>query len=625
MDKILQRFANPYLPDTVDRVGRQPLRKLSRSERLIGPAAELAERGVRPRHLLATVEAALSFDVPEDPESVELQQLLRTLTAAEATERITGLQPADPLYADVLAVLDAAATAGASDARPAGGPMAEPRRQAARRADQRRRRAGHEPGRPGGGPHRAQPRRGDLRRLRGLAGARRGRRPHPPGDLGRRQRHPEPRRHRDRHRPLGGVPRARGPAPGRPAPPAAGHRPAGRDRRRRQPVRGGPAPPGMAVAALRAAGRRHDRPGDRRAPPGADDRRPGRVDRQRHARHRHDHRGRLGAAPHRRGRRRDRLHRGEPSAQLRGRGDGPALWLPGADGRHRRARRLRADPRVAAGAGLGAGAVRDHQERPRGRPAPQHRHRRRGRPRLRQPADHQRVRAPAARGAAGRGRPADHSRARPARRRAQRLRPVDELHPRARGRRGGPGRHAAERPAADRAPGQPGGQGAPDGVRRPDTRAGRADRGQRPRHRADDARRRLHRDDPRLPLHLPGAAQRRDEAPCRPDRPAQRRRARTGHERRRRGRGPARTGPRLHHARDQRQLPRPDGRGRAGAAVGRRRGLERPRGRRAGDQPACSDRQGPRRHRPRPGGPARERVADHRRLGRVRGGAHHGP
>jgi mannitol-1-phosphate 5-dehydrogenase len=105
VDKILQRFANPYLPDTVDRVGRQPLRKLSRSERLIGPAAELADRGVRPQHLLATVEAALSFDVPDDPESVELQQLLKTLPAEAATERICGLTPADPLYADVVAVM----------------------------------------------------------------------------------------------------------------------------------------------------------------------------------------------------------------------------------------------------------------------------------------------------------------------------------------------------------------------------------------------------------------------------------------------------------------------------------------------------------------------------------------
>ena len=52
------------------------------------------------------MEAALSFDVPEDPESVELQQLLKTLPAPAATERITGLQPADPLYADVLAVME---------------------------------------------------------------------------------------------------------------------------------------------------------------------------------------------------------------------------------------------------------------------------------------------------------------------------------------------------------------------------------------------------------------------------------------------------------------------------------------------------------------------------------------
>jgi len=106
VNKILHRFANPYLPDTVDRVGRQPLRKLSRSERLIGPAAELAESGIRPQHLLATVEAALSFHVPDDPESAELQKLLNTVSATEATERITGLTPADPLYGDVLAVLE---------------------------------------------------------------------------------------------------------------------------------------------------------------------------------------------------------------------------------------------------------------------------------------------------------------------------------------------------------------------------------------------------------------------------------------------------------------------------------------------------------------------------------------
>jgi len=105
VDKILTRFANPHLPDTTERVGRQPLRKLSRHERLIGPAAELVERGITPRPLLATVDAALRFDVPEDPESVQLQQLLRSLTPDEATQRITGLTPDDPLYGAVRDVI----------------------------------------------------------------------------------------------------------------------------------------------------------------------------------------------------------------------------------------------------------------------------------------------------------------------------------------------------------------------------------------------------------------------------------------------------------------------------------------------------------------------------------------
>src|SRR5699024_8409180 len=40
--KVLGRFANTALPDPVERVGRGPLRKLSREDRIIGPAAALA-------------------------------------------------------------------------------------------------------------------------------------------------------------------------------------------------------------------------------------------------------------------------------------------------------------------------------------------------------------------------------------------------------------------------------------------------------------------------------------------------------------------------------------------------------------------------------------------------------
>jgi mannitol-1-phosphate 5-dehydrogenase len=102
LEKILTRFENPYLPDTVDRVGRQPLRKMSRHERLIGPAAELAERGQQPEFLVKTVGAALRFDVPADPESVELAEILATHTPDAATTRITGLEPGHPLYDDLV-------------------------------------------------------------------------------------------------------------------------------------------------------------------------------------------------------------------------------------------------------------------------------------------------------------------------------------------------------------------------------------------------------------------------------------------------------------------------------------------------------------------------------------------
>ena len=78
-ETIIGRFRNPQLPDTVWRVGRQPLRKLSRHERFIGPAAEAAE----------------------------MQRMLRELDADAFTQRVTGLEPQHPLYAPVAAAVAA--------------------------------------------------------------------------------------------------------------------------------------------------------------------------------------------------------------------------------------------------------------------------------------------------------------------------------------------------------------------------------------------------------------------------------------------------------------------------------------------------------------------------------------
>ncbi|KAA0959436.1 mannitol-1-phosphate 5-dehydrogenase [Microbacterium sp. ANT_H45B] len=95
---ILERFRNPALVDTVQRVGRQPLRKISRNERFIGPAAMAAERGLSTTALVGAVTAALEFDESDDEQAVELQQLLRTEDAAAFTTRTTGLAPEHPLF-----------------------------------------------------------------------------------------------------------------------------------------------------------------------------------------------------------------------------------------------------------------------------------------------------------------------------------------------------------------------------------------------------------------------------------------------------------------------------------------------------------------------------------------------
>ncbi|MBN9196155.1 MAG: mannitol-1-phosphate 5-dehydrogenase [Microbacterium sp.] len=104
---ILKRFRNPALPDTVWRVGRQPLRKLSRHERFVGPAAEAAERGLPVAQLVAAMGAALEFGDPEDPQSVDMQRLLREQDADAFTAAVTGLDPSHPLYARVREVVAA--------------------------------------------------------------------------------------------------------------------------------------------------------------------------------------------------------------------------------------------------------------------------------------------------------------------------------------------------------------------------------------------------------------------------------------------------------------------------------------------------------------------------------------
>ena len=106
-DKIVTRISNPYLKDVVERVGRAPLRKLSRKERFIGPAAELAEQGDKVDALLGGVEMAFRFtNVEGDDESKELAEILRDNDAKAVVEKVCGLTEKDKLFPQVVAIVE---------------------------------------------------------------------------------------------------------------------------------------------------------------------------------------------------------------------------------------------------------------------------------------------------------------------------------------------------------------------------------------------------------------------------------------------------------------------------------------------------------------------------------------
>jgi mannitol-1-phosphate 5-dehydrogenase len=74
---LLSRFANIRLGDTVSRVGRDPLRKLDKQDRLAGALRFTVEQGKQPYHLALAMAAALKFDAEGDP------------TAAQVSDRIS--------------------------------------------------------------------------------------------------------------------------------------------------------------------------------------------------------------------------------------------------------------------------------------------------------------------------------------------------------------------------------------------------------------------------------------------------------------------------------------------------------------------------------------------------------
>ncbi len=91
IDKIINRFKNHYLQDDVGRVGREPLRKLSASDRLVNPMLTAYNYGLPVEYLMIGAGAALNYENDTDGQAVELQEKITSLGIDEALCQVTGI------------------------------------------------------------------------------------------------------------------------------------------------------------------------------------------------------------------------------------------------------------------------------------------------------------------------------------------------------------------------------------------------------------------------------------------------------------------------------------------------------------------------------------------------------
>lgn len=89
IEKIIRRFKNPYLADHVNRVGREPIRKLSKSERFIKPLDTALEYDLPVDNLIIGIAAALHFDDENDEQAVELQRKISEQGLEKTIKEVT--------------------------------------------------------------------------------------------------------------------------------------------------------------------------------------------------------------------------------------------------------------------------------------------------------------------------------------------------------------------------------------------------------------------------------------------------------------------------------------------------------------------------------------------------------
>ena len=91
VEDLMVRFENKLLVDSFDRVGRDPKRKLSEGDRLVGAFKMVKEEGGVPAHIAVGIAAGYLFDLASDPAALEITSYVKENGLEAALEKYSAI------------------------------------------------------------------------------------------------------------------------------------------------------------------------------------------------------------------------------------------------------------------------------------------------------------------------------------------------------------------------------------------------------------------------------------------------------------------------------------------------------------------------------------------------------
>jgi mannitol-1-phosphate/altronate dehydrogenase len=100
---LIYRFGNRLLGDTVARVGRDPVRKLSKNDRLIGAAKLCMKNGINPVYIAIGIAAGYAFSSENDTSAEEISKTIgMNLALIRQWRKYSNVRNDWPLFSQVI-------------------------------------------------------------------------------------------------------------------------------------------------------------------------------------------------------------------------------------------------------------------------------------------------------------------------------------------------------------------------------------------------------------------------------------------------------------------------------------------------------------------------------------------